>query len=160
MSKNNIITPFNNQVESALRALCILNEAYPRSFDLQMLLCLDYISVHTADFDSNMSSLHAPVPKRIGEMDVRRALIKSGVDLLISKKLVCEIYDRSGIVYQASDNSAPFIDSLSSEYTSELLKRIRWVIDEYSGKTSKHIMQDIKQSYSIHINEFNFEVLD
>ena len=45
----NGITVFNNPIESALRSLVLLVEHYPNSLDLQRLIYLDYLLVHSAD---------------------------------------------------------------------------------------------------------------
>ncbi|MFM9959999.1 MAG: ABC-three component system middle component 2 [Planctomycetaceae bacterium] len=41
--------PFNSALESGLRALCVLYEAFPQSFDTQRLVFFDYLVVHSGD---------------------------------------------------------------------------------------------------------------
>ena len=73
-------TVFNNPVESALRTLVLLVEAYPATLDLQKLVYLDYLLVHSADA-GGPESLHPPTPQRQGEVAVRRDLIEQGAVL-------------------------------------------------------------------------------
>lgn len=60
------INLFNSSLETGVRSLIILVAAFPIAFDLQRLIEMDYLVVHSGDVDGP-SSLHAPIPMRIGE---------------------------------------------------------------------------------------------
>lgn len=81
------IYPFNNSIETGLRTLCILSAMFPHSYDLETLVCMDYLCVHTGDFDQEMESLHPENPHRAGELFVRRNVIEEGIALFISRGL-------------------------------------------------------------------------
>ncbi|MFN3021812.1 ABC-three component system middle component 2 [Chryseobacterium sp. TY3] len=156
MSQNN---PFNNPLEVGLRLLCILNEAYPKKISLQSLIYVDYIIIHSGDFDSAIESIHAPVPYRESEIYIRRNLIKNSLDFLLNKSLIDISYDVNGITYLASENSTPFLENLSENYTLELIKRVSWFFNKYES-INESILKDIfyKKNNLTH-SEFNLAIL-
>lgn len=128
------ITPvFNNAVESALRSLALLVEAHPETLDLQKLIYLDYLLVHSADADGP-ESLHPPTPQREGELAVRRDLIEQGLHLLIVRGLVDRRPTSTGFEYVARDAAGGLIASLEAEYSQELLRRAAWVTDAFGNR--------------------------
>lgn len=130
---NNLIQPFNNRIEYGLRALVILQAMYPSRCDLNYLSCLDYLVVHSGDFNNYLKSLHAPVPNRKNEIYIRRNLIEEGLKLLSLYCLVRPVYLPDGIYYEITDEGEPFLDSLSEEYTSQVRLRASWAVDEFEG---------------------------
>ena len=159
--KNNIekIHPFNNKVETALRMLCILNEAFPSSFDTQHLIYLDYLSVHSGDIRSEIESLHPPVPDRIGEIFVRRAIIEEGLTLLLSYNLIERVYSLEGIKYQASEIATPFLEAHTSSYYYKLVEKVRWVVNNYSQLTIGGIELLLKENIESFKNKFDLQIL-
>jgi len=124
---NKEIHPFNNNIETGLRVLSILNATFPKSYDLQTLVYLDYLTVHSGDISNGINSLHPPVPNRKGEMFVRREIIYSSLELYISKGLINKLYLESGIEYIASENSTTFLESLNEDYLIQMQKKSSWV---------------------------------
>mgnify|MGYP000463756990 CR=1 FL=1 len=153
------IHPFNNKVETALRMLCILNEAFPLSFDTQHLIYLDYLSVHSGDVDSEEESLHPPVPDRIGEIFIRRTIIEEGLSLLLSYNLIKRVYSLEGIKFQASETATPFLEALTSLYYHKLLEKVRWVIDNYSQLKIDEIELLLKENIESFKNKFDLQIL-
>ncbi|MCD0474683.1 hypothetical protein LPB87_09810 [Flavobacterium sp. EDS] len=142
---NYIIHPFNNKIETGLRILSVLNATYPRSYDLQSMVYLDYLTVHSGDFDFKMTSLHPSVQNRKGELLVRREMILSSIDLFIEKGLIEKLYTDQGIEFIASDQSTTFLDTLSEEYLLNLQIRSIWVneyLENLNSKTLKEIMMN------------------
>lgn len=158
MAKKMIVNAFNNNIETGLRILCILNQNYPKTFDLQTLLYLDYFAVHSGDI-SDIKSLHAPVPYRTGELLVKRSLIKDAIELFCIRNLISVSYTPSGLEYFASELSSPFIESLQEEYTIELIKRINWLTDNIN--LEKENLQSLFESKIESVNrEFNLGILE
>lgn len=153
------INPFNNSVESGLRILTILNEAFPKSYDLQNLVYLDYLIVHSADIDKTTQSLHPAVPYRSGEIMVRSSIIEKGINLFITKNLIEKLFNTSGIEYKATENAMPFLESLEEIYSIDLQEKASWAI----GKFLKYSKQDLKNIMTPKLseidNEFNIEIL-
>lgn len=153
-------TPFNNEVETGLRILCLLNEAYPRSFDVQFLVYLDYLTVHSADVDFKEKSLHPAVPYRTGELFVRSSLIQSGLDLFISKNFVERLFVKEGIEYIATEGATPFIEVLEENYTLKLIEKAKWVIKNYGSFNLREIKEFIERKTESLNKEFNVEILE
>lgn len=122
--------PFNSSLETGVRSLAILVVAYPSYFDLQRLVEMDYLVVHSGDI-GGPKSLHAPLPLRAGELLIRRGLIESGLHLMISKGLVERISTEDGFYYVAGDSAAPFIQSLTTHYSLQLKDRAAWVVKKF-----------------------------
>lgn len=156
---NQRISPFNNGVEAGLRILCILNESYPLAIDLLKLVHLDYITVHSGDFDESVESLHAAVPYRAGEMLVRNSVIEIGIKLFVSRGFIKVVYDKDGIKYRASDYSAPFLESLEEEYLIQLLQKAKWVGENFSGLSIEEIKNILHIKMKTVQSEFNIELL-
>lgn len=133
-----VATVFNNPVESALRSLVLLVEAYPATLDLQKLVYLDYLLVHSADADGP-ESLHPPTPQRDGEMAVRRDLIEQGLHLLLVRGLAERRATITGFEYAALDAAGSLIASLETEYSRLLLARAAWVADTFAQRDTKSL---------------------
>lgn len=157
--KSEKFPPFNNNVETGLRILCILNESYPLSIDLQKLVYLDYITVHSGDFDESIESLHPAVPYRNGEILIRSSIIENGIKLFVSRGLIETIYDKTGIQYKASEYSTPFIEALEEDYLLNLLKRAKWVGINFANLTVERLKEILHPGIEDAKNEFNIELL-
>jgi hypothetical protein len=120
---------FNGPIEVGLRALTLLVETFPRGLDLQRLVTLDHMLVHSGDVPGGPQSLHPPSPLRAGEVAVRRTLVESGLRLYMARDLISRSLVQEGIIYSAVDGAAGFIDVLRSPYVDSLRERARWVCD-------------------------------
>ena len=78
----------------------VLVAAYPEPCDLERLVEMDYLVVHSGDADGP-DSLHAPLPMRAGELLVRRGLIEKGLLLMMSRNLVQRVTATKGFNYIA-----------------------------------------------------------
>ncbi|MCU8005458.1 ABC-three component system middle component 2 [Shewanella sp. SM96] len=94
---------FNNALETGVRAVCILVVNLDNKFDIQQLLALDHIVVHTGDIDNAPPSLHPNIVQRSGELLVRRPLVENGLALMESKRLVEKVITPNGFYYCATD---------------------------------------------------------
>ena len=86
MTNHSHPAPFNSPLETGIRSLEILVAAYPEAFDLERLVEMDYLVVHSEDADGP-ESLHAALPMRAGELLVRRGLIEKGILLMMNNDL-------------------------------------------------------------------------
>ena len=135
---------FNNPVESALRSLVLLVEAYPTTLDLQKLVYLDYLLVHSADADGP-ESLHPPTPQRDGEIAVRRDLIERGLHLLLVRGLAERRATKNGFEYAALDAAGTVIASLETGYSQELRDRASWVAAHFGGRDTNALQQFFRE---------------
>lgn len=121
---------FNSPLETGVRSLTILAAAHPDPLDLQRLVEMDYLVVHSGDA-GGPESLHAPLPLRAGELLVRRGLIEKGLLLMMSRGLIQRLPTTDGFAYMAGESAAPFLVSLTSNYMSRLRERANWVTKRF-----------------------------
>lgn len=145
--------PFNSPLETGLRSLAILEAAFPNSYDLQRLVEMDYLVVHSADV-GGPDSLHAPLPLRAGELLVRRQLIEKGLLLMMSKGLIERKAVVTGIEYSAGDTASPYLASLSAPYTIALRDRARWLVSNFEHFTTEEIRGLIRRFFERWSSEF------
>ena len=126
------ISPFNSALEIGLRALALLTALYPQAIDLQAMVELDYLMIHSGDADGP-ESLHPPLPMRSGEMLVRRSMLERGVLLMISRGLIARESNVSGFSYRATDAAQPLLDALASPYVQALRSRAKWVAEAFGS---------------------------
>ena len=127
------VSPFNGPVEIGLRALCVLTAAVPAAYALQRLVVFDYFLVHSDDIEGGPEGLHPRTPHRGGEILVRRGVIQEGLTLYESRGLLERVYEDGGIFFTATDKSADFLDTLSTEYLTGLRERADWVVDSFGA---------------------------
>lgn len=134
---------FNGPLETGIRAISILGAAYPKTYDLQRLVALDYLLVHTGDINGP-ENLHPPTPTYSAELLVRRKLVEESLLLMMTRDLVQREITPEGIKYGAGENAATFLSSVSSSYLVALKKRAEWLIEvlgEHSDEQLKGVMR-------------------
>lgn len=147
------VEPFNSPLETGLRSLAILEAAFPHPYDLQRLVELDYLVVHSADV-GGPESLHAALPLRAGELLVRRQLIEKGLLLMMSKGLIERQVAAGGIEYAASDVASPYLASLTAPYTLRLRERAQWLVSNFHGFSTEEIRGLIQRFFQRWSSEF------
>lgn len=152
-TRTRFIAPFNGPIEIGLRGLAVLTEAYPNAYSLQRLVVFDYLVVHSDDLPEGPTGLHPKTPHRSGELLVRRDVLRDGILLYQSRGLIETRYDSGGIFFVATDNSAAFLDALSSEYVAALRERAEWLVTSF-GSLSDEELQRIVQG---HLGEWGAE---
>lgn len=153
MSNHSLQTPFNSPLETGIRSLQILVAAYPRAFDLERLVEMHYLVVHSGDANGP-ESLHATLPMRAGELLVRRKLIEKGLLLMASRNLIQRKPAVDGFNYQAKDTAAPFLASLTSNYSQRLRERAQWAVEEFSEMSTSEIRQITHRLFEIWSSQF------
>jgi hypothetical protein len=132
-------TPFNSPIEIGLRALAILNDAYPDAYSLQKLTVFDYLVVHSDDVPDGPAGLHPQTPYRGGELLVRRRVLESGLLLYQSRALVERVFASEGVFYRATERSAAFLDVLGTQYAVDLRERSIWLIRSYGAMSEQEL---------------------
>jgi len=138
---------FNSPLETGIRSLAILTSLFPKSADLQRLVYMDYLAIHSGDVNGP-SSLHATLPLRSGELTVRRQLIEQGLLLVMTRGLVDMNASKEGFLYKASESAAPFLGLLSTPYIKHLRVRTEWVADTYGDSTLEELQALEKTFFS------------
>ncbi|MBZ5615654.1 MAG: threonine transporter [Acidobacteriia bacterium] len=147
------LTPFNSPLETGIRALIVLAEAYPAALDLQRILEYDYLIVHSGDFEGP-PSLHPALPLRSGELLVRRQLIERGLLLIMSRGLIERLASDTGLSYRADEAAGPFLDALSAAYLKDLKLRAKWVISTFGLMSDADIKKTLSKVYDQWTREF------
>jgi len=122
--------PFNTPLETGIRLVILLAEAYPDLFSLDRLVMLDHVLVHTSDF-GGPASVHPPSPYRVAEPYVRRELVQRSLILFRSRGLVREIPTAEGFLWQAGEPAAPFVECLTTRYHQLLRARAKWTVENF-----------------------------
>jgi hypothetical protein len=130
--------PFNSPFEAGVRVVIILVAAFPTAFDLQKLVVLDYLTVHSGDAGGPLS-LHPPVPLRAGELLVRRQLVERGLLLMSSRSLVVREFLSAGIFYRATDDAGPFVDNFRSDYSVQMKARASWAANQFGALSTSEL---------------------
>lgn len=153
MDSDHSPSPFNSTLETGVRSLAILHAAYPAAFDLQRLVEMDYLVVHSGDA-GGPESLHAPLPLRAGELLVRHGLIEKGLILMMSRGLVRRLLAQEGFNYVAGEAAAPFIASLSDEYSSDLKERAAWAVQRFGDMPTEEVRRFTHQFFARWSSQF------
>lgn len=118
---------FNSRLETGVRAIVVLNAAFPRAFDVTAITWFDHLIVHTGDI-GGPPSLHPDVPLRSGELLVRRRLVEESLQMMRRLHLAEFIPDGdTGLLYRASEESVGVIELLRTPYSIALRDRAEWL---------------------------------
>ena len=156
MNEKKAPIPFNSSLETGVRALVILVSNFPRYIDIERLVDFDYLVVHSGDVDGP-KSLHPPLPMREGELLIRRGIIESGLLLMMSRGLINRVVNRDGIYYEASDTAKPFLDSCSTAYMKDLIKRSAWVTESFGDMPNETLQRTINSFFDKWTTQFSLK---
>lgn len=123
---------FNSPIECGLRIALILTEVYPQDCDLQELIQLDYLLVHSGDMPNGPQSIHPSHPYRATELHLRRPLVEQGLAMMLSKSVVECTMSPKGITYHAGTWALTYLNELESTYTQQLRQTAKWLAESYA----------------------------
>lgn len=144
---------FNGPLEAGIRAVAILGTAYPQTYDLQRLVALDYLLVHTGDI-GGPESLHPSTPLHSAELLVRRKLVEEALMLMMTRDLVVREITTDGIKYAAGENAATFLSALSTGYLRSLKERASWLVESFGGYADQQFRVVMRRFFDDWIEEF------
>jgi hypothetical protein len=153
MSQERKPITFNGPLEAGIRAVSILGAAYPQTYDLQRLVALDYLLVHTGDIDGP-DNLHPPTPTHSAELLVRRKLIEQSLLLMMTRDLVAREVTSDGIKYAAGENAETFLSSVSSSYLVALKERAAWLVENLGDLTDEKFKGMMRRFFDKWVEEF------
>lgn len=151
------IAPFNGPVEIGLRAISILNDAYPDGYSLQRLIIFDYLSVHSDDITGGPVGLHPKTPHRSGELLVRRDALQKGLLLYMGRGLAEQRFQANGVTYAATERTGSFLDVLQTEYTADLRQRTCWLVETFYKVSDDELNSLIQKNLGVWGAEFEME---
>jgi hypothetical protein len=144
---------FNGPLEAGMRAVSILGAAYPRTYDLQRLVALDYLLVHTGDIDGP-ANLHPPTPMHSAELLVRRKLVEQSLLLMMTRDLVVREVTSDGIKYGAGENASTFLTLVSSSYLQALKDRAIWLVSSFGDLSDDAFKGLMRRFFDKWVEEF------
>lgn len=153
MSQERQPITFNGPLEAGIRAVSILGAAYPQTYDLQRLVALDYLLVHTGDINGP-DNLHPPTPTPSAELLVRRKLIEQSLLLMMTRDLVEREVTADGIKYGAGENAVMFLSSVSSKYLVALKERAAWLVENLGDLTDEQFKSMMRRFFDRWVEEF------
>ena len=121
-------TLLNGPLEVGLRILVILEAQFPRALNVDDLLVLDHVALHSDDF-SGPGSLHPALPLRPADVGARRDGIRHGVEMLTHRGLAAPALESDGILFRASERSHSIVALIESHYLRLFRDRVRWAIE-------------------------------
>lgn len=144
---------FNGPLEAGIRAVTILGAAHPRTFDLQRMIAFDYLLVHTGDI-GGPASLHPSAPLHSAELLIRRKLVEQALMMMMTRHLVERDIAPAGIAYRAGENAALFLDSLVSDYATELKQRAGWLVQALGDRSDSDFQGIMRKFFDRWVEEF------
>lgn len=145
--------PLNGPIEVGLRALVTLNANFPRSLDLNRLVLFDYILLHSADL-GGPSSIHPAIPRRQGELGLKRALLETSLHVPIRAELARFEATSVGLQYAATDDAHGFLASITSEYATRLNERAEWVAQTFGQLSDMEVREQLRSIFDVWAEEF------
>lgn len=132
--KNNIRI-YNTPTEIGLRLLILLNESKGSLIDIEKMMYLDFLCLHTADI-GGPESLHAPIPNRGVQVFSKKELIQKGITVLLSKELIELKPTTQGFMYAVTEAGTLFLTFFQTNYFTKLVERCKWVVRTFGGYSS------------------------
>ncbi|OEF57940.1 ABC-three component system middle component 2 [Enterovibrio norvegicus] len=120
---------FNTSLESGVRVVSFLDKYYPDRLDFEQIMKIDYIMVNSSDFNGP-NSLHPRTPNRQGERSARREIVRSGLELMTSFRLIEIELNSNGVFYKSTESAEPYLKLMKEKYSLELIKVSHWLADK------------------------------
>lgn len=133
----------------------MLTKAYPAQLDVNQLVLLDHMVLHSADV-GGPQSLHPAVPIRSGEIAVKRESVESGIALFMKLQLIELSIDELGVRFYAGESALHFISILGSSYSVDLQQRVGWVIGNFPSLDTESLRNHTKAIFDSWSEEFHW----
>ena len=143
----------NSPLEVGVRVVAMLTAVYPGHADLARIVLLDHVVLHSGDFAGD-KSLHPATPGRVGELGIKRELIRKGIHLMGARGLIVRRAATDGISSAASDDSRPFLDSIEALYLTQLRRRCAWAANEFGQLSDDVIRARLSDAFGRWAEEF------
>lgn len=143
----------NSPIEIGIRVVALLTALYPVRADLARIVLLDHAVLHSSDF-AGESSLHPEIPGRVGELGVKRELIRQGITLMGVRGLIVRDLATAGIYYRASEDARPFLESMDAPYLAHLRARCAWAAGTFGGLNDEDIRARLAVAFGSWAEEF------
>lgn len=143
----------NSPLEVGVRVVAMLNALYPARADLARIVLLDHVVLHSGDFEGD-NSLHPATPGRVGELGIKRELVRKGIHLMGARGLIVRDATPAGISYGASEDARPFLDAIDAIYLTRLRARCSWAAIEFGLVSDDAIRVRLSDAFGRWAEEF------
>ena len=143
----------NSPLEIGIRVVALLTALYPERADLTRIVLLDHVVLHSRDF-AGASSLHPEIPGRVGELGVKRELIREGITIMGARGLIVRDLTTGGIYYRAGEEALPFLESMDATYLARLRARCAWAAATFGGLDDDNIRTRLAVVFGSWAEEF------
>lgn len=144
---------FNGPLEAGVRAVAVLNAAFPRCYDLQRLTAFDYLLVRTHQL-GGPDDLHPATPIQTPATEVRRRVVQDALHLMMTRDLVARRVDADGLRYCAGEAAAMFVDALQTPYLKQLKARASWLVEHLADYTDVEFETLMRRFFDDWVIEF------
>jgi hypothetical protein len=144
---------FNGPLEAGVRAVAVLEAAFPRAFDLQRLTAFDYLLVRTEQL-GGPEDLHPSAPIKTPATEVRRKLVQQALFLMMARDLVVREPHAHGICYHAGETATFFLNSLQTPYMKALRERAAWLVSYLASYTDNEFDALMRRFFDSWVMEF------
>ena len=150
---------FSTPLEVGLRSVFLLGALTPARCDVQRLVILDYLLVHSGDVDGGPPSLHPATPHRAGELLVKRDLLRDGLMVFVARELVAMHLDADGVRFAATDLTAQFLAYFDVPYASRIRDAAAWVAAHFGPMDDEQLERYVAARLDRWGGEFSAESL-
>lgn len=144
---------FNGPLEAGIRAVAVLESAYPTGFDIQRLTAFDYLLVRTSVLDGP-SDLHPEAPIQTPATEVRRKTVQDALHMMMTRDLIEREVNEEGIIYRAGDAASVFLESLTTPYVKALKNRAEWLTARLSDLDAEAFDEMMREFFDQWVVEF------
>jgi len=120
------VQTFNGALEAGVRAVAILEAAFPKMYDLQRLTALDYLLIRTQVL-GGPPNLHPETPVATPATEVRHKIVQDALMLMMTRELIERHVTMDGLYYSAGETAAMFMSALQTPYLRAVKVRAEWL---------------------------------
>lgn len=133
-----MISIINSIFENSLRMILLLsNSTIPMR--QERLVYLDFITCYSKDFGFT-ESINGQNSSKKAEITLRRKKIKKALSELVIDGFIKPVDDQNGRFFEITPTGKQFADSLSSEYGNKYRSISKAVLNQFSSKTDKELL--------------------
>ncbi len=127
---------------------------YPQTYDLQRLVALDYLLVHTGDIEGP-DNLHPPTPMHSAELLVRRKLVEQSLLLMMTRDLVeREVTSEGNQVRRRRECCDVPVISIFQLFAGSLPERAVWLVETVGDLTDEQFKGMMRRFFDKWVEEF------
>lgn len=142
----------NKNIEQGIIVLIILKEFKDEQIDLDRLVYLEYLLLHSKD-SGGPESILPESPFRNIEYSIKKEAISNSLKYLCKKDLICVQYNENGIFYHSNLLTELFLESFKSEMYNELVKTAIWAKSTFGTYKTEDFKNYFKHNYKNNTDE-------